>query len=825
MREVRNPKSESRKKAEVRNPKDLSACRRALGIRAAQPWARGIWRSLGPRTPGFGLRTSDFGLLSAFGLRTSGFTALLLASVLSAQADYTAAVDPNVIVVTNFEGWGTSLCWWANVVAGYSNRDTYADLAFSQLKLNIVRYNIGGGENPTNNFLSFRAQMPGFEPTNGVWSWSADANQRWMLQAALARGVDHVEAFANSPPWWMTVSGSVTGSTNGSNNLQTNYEQAFAVYLATVVSNLSVVDGVHFDTVTPMNEPNEGWWDYGGSQEGCNMSTDQQVRVVNYLRAALNALGQPAGVAACEDSYEMDTLNSLDAYGAGALSNVSRIVTHTYSANAPDGLRYLSASLGKPLWVTEFGHGDASGMTQARRIHDDIARMGARAWVYWQVADSGTGWGLLANPEVASTNSSYTTSYTVHQSFYVMGQFSEFMRPGCRILSVADTNSLAAYNPTNATLTIVAVNDSTNSFNVTYDLSAFAALPAQAARYRTSASESLAQLSALSLANHQLVAPVVPESVTTYVLTNVIPAPATPYQALIMADAPICYWRLDETNGSVAYDAIAELNGTCGANTTNGAPGVAAPPFLGFPANHFAVAMNPAVATTGAGYVTAPALSLNSDTVTITAWVYPFSDIAAYQGVVFSRASTYSKGINYVAESSRLNMIGYTWNQNNVDTYGWPSGLVTPPGQWSFVALTIAPSQAVMYVGNNGLLKAATNAIAHDVEAWNGATLLGADTVSLPSRILNGKLDEVAVFGYTLSPAQIAQLYSAALTGGPVTLGVRRSGGSLLLSWVFGALLAAPSVNGPWTPLAGAAPPSYTASASGAQMFYRVVVQ
>ena len=60
----------------------------------------------------------------------------------------TATVDPNFVLVTNFEGWGTSLCWWANVVGGYSNRNDYASLAFTTLKLNIVRYNIGGGENP-----------------------------------------------------------------------------------------------------------------------------------------------------------------------------------------------------------------------------------------------------------------------------------------------------------------------------------------------------------------------------------------------------------------------------------------------------------------------------------------------------------------------------------------------------------------------------------------------------------------------------------------------------------------------------------------------------
>ncbi|HVM51333.1 MAG TPA: glycoside hydrolase, partial [Candidatus Acidoferrum sp.] len=550
---------------------------------------------------------------------------LLLAPLLSARADYTAFVDPSILVVSNFEGWGTSLCWWGNVVGGYPNRETYADLAFGQLKLNIVRYNIGGGENPTNTFLSYRAQMPGFEPTNGVWNWSADANQRWMLQAALARGVDHVEAFANSPPWWMTVSGSVTGSTNGtSNNLQTGYEQNFAVYLATVVSNLSVLDGVHFDTVTPMNEPNESWWKYGGSQEGCYMSSSQQARVVSDLRAALDSRGQTAGIAACEDYYEQDGVNSLNTYGASALGDVSRIVTHSYGNNAPAGLRVLAASLHKPLWVTEYGHCDASGMTQARRIRDDITTLGARAWVYWQVVDGGTCWGLLANPEVAVTNSGYTAAYTIHKSFYVMGQFSEFIRPGSQILSVADTNSLAAYNPTNSTLVIVTVNDATNSFNVTYDLSEFAALPAQAARYRTSATESVAALSALPLSGKQLLAPALAQSVTTYVLTNVLPAPATPYEGLVMADSPICYWRLNETNDGTAFEGIGELNGACGANVTNGVPGTAAPAFAGFPPGHAAVAMDPSVTNTGAGYISAPAISLNSATLTLTAWVYPF---------------------------------------------------------------------------------------------------------------------------------------------------------------------------------------------------------
>jgi len=46
---------------------------------------------------------------------------------------YSAYVDPGMAYVTNFEGWGTSLCWWANVAGGFTNRATYADLAFTQL--------------------------------------------------------------------------------------------------------------------------------------------------------------------------------------------------------------------------------------------------------------------------------------------------------------------------------------------------------------------------------------------------------------------------------------------------------------------------------------------------------------------------------------------------------------------------------------------------------------------------------------------------------------------------------------------------------------------
>ena len=57
-----------------------------------------------------------------------------------------------------FEGWGTSLCWWANRI-GYSDKltDAAVDAFFDQtkgLKLNIVRYNIGGGDDPSHHHIT-----------------------------------------------------------------------------------------------------------------------------------------------------------------------------------------------------------------------------------------------------------------------------------------------------------------------------------------------------------------------------------------------------------------------------------------------------------------------------------------------------------------------------------------------------------------------------------------------------------------------------------------------------------------------------------------------
>ena len=452
---------------------------------------------------------------------------LLLALALSCPvpegraADQPAHINPHAVLVDSFDGWGTSLCWWAHVLGDSTNREAYADAAFKDLRLNIVRYNIGGGESPDHpRWMETRARMPGFEPRPGVWDWSADANQRWFLRAAVARGANQVVAFANSPPYWMTVSGSVTGSTNGwDDNLRPDHETAFAEYLVTVVRQLTELDGVHFNLLAPMNEPAAGWWKFHGRQEGDHMSPEQQQRLIHLLYPLLRQNGLTTGLEATEDNDEQNAVKSLKFFSPESWQQLAWLASHSYSANAPEELRAVAAAGNKPLWISEYGDGERDGLTFARRIRDDLAQTHARAWIYWQFAEPDSNWGLvqyhrgIANPPLI-----------YNRKFFLLSQFTHFIRPGDQIIDSGDPDSLTGYNPQTRRLVIVCVNDRAESCTKIFDLAAFSPANAPATGQRTSAGEALADLPPVAILQQQLTFTLPAKSVTTWVLAGMIPA-------------------------------------------------------------------------------------------------------------------------------------------------------------------------------------------------------------------------------------------------------------------------------------------------------------
>ncbi|REE89063.1 galactan endo-1,6-beta-galactosidase [Paenibacillus taihuensis] len=462
-------------------------------------------------------------LIFSFGLPGSKWQPAKEASA----ASYTAVVNPSVQYQT-WEGWGTSLAWWANVIGGApdSVRNDYANKLFSAsggLGMNIVRYNIGGGENPAYpNNMEYRARVPGYKASAAAsYDWNSDANQRWILNAAKSRIASSefiAEAFANSPPWWMTKSGSVTGGVNAAENLKDDMYDDFADYLTAVVKQFHDNWGIDFRTLSPVNEPSSDYWYYGNRQEGNRMYPANQQVMIGYLYDSLASKGLSTGISGPEETsidLARDTINS---FSAATRAKMVQFNSHTYGGSDRVGLN--TAAGGKRIWNSEHGDGDSTGLTMSRNILWDIKYMKNSAWVYWQVVETaGSGWGML---ETDLNNPSGDRSvYSVTRKYYTMGQWSKYIRPGYKMLDINNGDSIAAYDSVGKKLIIVGMNDSASSNTITYDLSQFATVSGTLTGTRTSSTENNAALSGLTLSNKQFSVTLPAGSVSTFVITGV----------------------------------------------------------------------------------------------------------------------------------------------------------------------------------------------------------------------------------------------------------------------------------------------------------------
>lgn len=439
----------------------------------------------------------------------------------SVPAGTIAVVDPT-IQYQKIEGWGVSLAWWAHVFGGAPNkvRQKVADLIFSEkegLGLNVIRYNIGGGENPKYHFEEPRADMPGFESPSGKFNWKADANQRWMLQAAKQRGANMFEAFSNSPPYWMTVSGSVTGSKIGaSDNLKDSKEKAFAQYLTKVVQHFHEAWGIDFHSLEAFNEPASGWWKLGGRQEGSHFSYAMQQSMIPLLHEDLADAKLKTAISAPDDNSINETVQTWKHYPQNIKQIVGQINTHSYNGTSREQLSAAAVKSGKNLWMSEYGDGEQSGMKMSMRILADLKQLKPTAWVYWQAIDGG-GWGLLN----ADVNHDSNYSFTMTEKYYVLGNYSKFIRPGFRLVKIGIPNAVAAYQKSTNKLVIVTTNQSSSKETYTYDLSKFSNVQNNVQVYQTSYIEYLQKQSSISLHDKKFTASGPAQSVTTYVISGV----------------------------------------------------------------------------------------------------------------------------------------------------------------------------------------------------------------------------------------------------------------------------------------------------------------
>jgi len=459
--------------------------------------------------------------ITLFFLLETVFTVAPSAGEHSSATSITATVDPTKTWNT-WDGWGSSLAWWARAIGGTRNADIYADLIYRTsdisvgeekypgLGFNIARYNVGGGgikqplERKSPKMPWFR-DIHGYwtNPDNPVtdygsdWNWATDANQRSMMLMARDRGANLFEMFSDSPMWWMNANHSTSGSDGGGDCLNPAYSKRFAIYLSTVARYARDHWKIPFRSVEAVNEPSPGWWKFPGRQEGCHFDLSTQRTSLAELRSALDAAGlhDVLTVASDENSVD-DALNTWNNLDDRARLQIGRINVHGYFAGTEpyrgakrEVLSAAATSASKPLWMSEYGDGDASGLTLAQSILLDVRGLHPKAWIYWQpVEPEGSGWGLI-NADYVDTddqaNGEIATPFVrVNRKFFVLGQFTRYIRQGYKIIDINDPDSIAAYDDQTHRLVIVTLNSGIEK-RVTYDLSRFSRIGSEFTRIAT----------------------------------------------------------------------------------------------------------------------------------------------------------------------------------------------------------------------------------------------------------------------------------------------------------------------------------------------------
>ena len=459
--------------------------------------------------------------------------------------------DTNKDGYGEFQGWGTSLCWWANRV-GYSEELTLltAEAFFDKEKglgMNIGRYNVGGGDDVVRGAVSKEdkeadpflhqqhiqrsdSAVPGYctdvtkidLDSNSeayytdnfdradfecgyAWNydWEADANQMNVLKAAADAAGDEfiAEAFSNSPPYFMTVSGCSSGGVDPSvDNLREDSYTAFATYMADVIEHWMKEGVITFQSVDPMNEPATDYWSaYSPKQEGCHFSQgDSQSRILTALNDELKAKGIDIIICASDETSIDAAVNSYNALSDDAKSVVTRIDTHSYQGTQYSLLKETALEAGVNLWMSEvdgtytIGNED-TGMQAALgfsgQIIKDINGLMPTAWIMWDAVDIHVDtdniydtctikeaedivskgvpfWGIA----IADHDSK---ELLLSKKYYAFGQFTRYIRPGYCILGTDDKANqvTAAYNPEDGSIVIVAMNTRDEDVKREIDLS------------------------------------------------------------------------------------------------------------------------------------------------------------------------------------------------------------------------------------------------------------------------------------------------------------------------------------------------------------------
>ncbi|WP_052460892.1 glycoside hydrolase family 30 protein [Microbacterium gorillae] len=411
-------------------------------------------------------------------------------------------------------------------------RSQILELLFSRTAgagLSIVRNDIGDGGTWSDAAGGPHGTILPSDPGTGtpVYDWTKDDDQVWLMKEAQKRGVQTFFSTAWSPPAWMKTNNSVE---NGG-ALRADKYQAYADYLAAYIKGYREQHGLTISAVSFTNEPNHSF-----SYSSSDWTAENVRDFVKVLGPTLTTAGVSADIIAAEEASASDALVAKTLEDPAARAELDITGFHGY-ASGPVG-QEPSRLANKRLWLTETSYmnvTDASinaGLDWAGRMYDFLST-NVNAVNYWWLATvkQQGGEGLI-------TLHPATNTFTPTKRLFTMGNWSRFVRPGwvrvAATVPAAVTNAqvkLTAFrSPGTGEFAQVAINSS--NVPVTFDLALGGGTTALTP-YRTSATESLAQLPDIPVAGGTATVTLAPRSVTTFTGSG---APASSGQGTLIAD-------------------------------------------------------------------------------------------------------------------------------------------------------------------------------------------------------------------------------------------------------------------------------------------------
>jgi O-glycosyl hydrolase len=397
---------------------------------------------------------------------------------------------------------GASAAWFSEYVGKYwpeATREKMARWLFSKeydrdgnpegIGLSAFRFNLGGGtaeQGDSSGIKDFKRRVECFLQPDGQYDWSRQSGYLWFVRKAKAYGVANLIAFSNTPPVQFTTNGlGFKTEKDHRSNLGPDHYADFANFMVTVARHFRE-EGLIFNYISPVNEPQWEWTDpYGkGGQEGTTWTNDEIAAIVRSLDSALSAQQVRSRILITEagnleylyghtngqTNHQVQRL-----FGTGSplevkgLSHVPPVIGgHSYFTDKGDSLRIAvrkhladtARKYGVSYWQTEYsmlGDGYKEGrkgripamdcaLFLAKVIHDDLVYGNAKAWQFWnswEPADSAwdTRYCLIA---LHPSNDHWTNgTAAATKNLWALGHYSRFIRPGMQRLEVVTHDGLS----------------------------------------------------------------------------------------------------------------------------------------------------------------------------------------------------------------------------------------------------------------------------------------------------------------------------------------------------------------------------------------------